>query len=115
MPSLKPSRPCTTPMCPNFATKGWKCDLHAKQVQAKYDKIRGNSYERGYDRQWIKVREIKLSINPLCEKCVVETPAVLVHHIVPVADNPNLKLVLDNLQSLCVACHEKIHGNRFFK
>jgi 5-methylcytosine-specific restriction endonuclease McrA len=40
------------------------------------------------------------------------TPAVLVHHIVPVEQSPALRLAVENLQALCRDCHEELHGRR---
>jgi 5-methylcytosine-specific restriction protein A len=40
------------------------------------------------------------------------TPAVLVDHIIPVEERPDLRLVEDNLQSLCRPCHDKKHAKR---
>jgi 5-methylcytosine-specific restriction endonuclease McrA len=61
--------------------------------------------------EWRLLRRIKLVHNPICEECkkndLIE-PAVDVHHIVEVADNPLLALSYDNLASLCKSCHSKI-------
>ena len=44
--------------------------------------------------------------NPKVNKIVL---ANTVHHIKEIRDYPHLALELDNLVSLCRACHEKIH------
>jgi len=72
--------------------------------------------ERGYDKQWFKVRAMKLKSNPLCQRCEsngVVKPAVMVHHIKPISSHPQLRLVIDNLMSLCHDCHEVIEGRRY--
>lgn len=60
-------------------------------------------------KQWKKLRDYKLSTNPLCEHCKdkgVYKRADLVDHIVPITDQYDvLALDLNNLQSLCSRCH----------
>lgn len=93
--------------------KRLNCVLHS--ARKRYDEQRGDSTRRGYDRAWRKVRAVKVSLNPLCELCVREgkvTPAQEVHHVQPVATNPDLRLALENLVSLCAAHHRHVerHG-----
>lgn len=38
---------------------------------------------------------------------------LVVHHIKELEDNPELKLDDDNLETLCVECHNKIHDRDF--
>lgn len=57
---------------------------------------------------WLRVRREKLAINPLCEVCVKDgryTAATDVHHVLERKDFPEHALDLDNLESLCKACH----------
>ena len=69
-------------------------------------------------KRWKQLRMWKLAQNPLCEMCEAEgkvKSAIDVHHKTPVESaktpqemeqlcfNPN------NLQSLCISCHVKIH------
>ena len=67
---------------------------------------------------WRKLRQKKLSENPLCEDCLdseIITKAIEVHHITPFMHGFNkqtkLKLAYDfnNLKSLCLNCHYKLH------
>ena len=63
-------------------------------------------------RKWKKVRECYLSSrNYICELC--GNPAVIVHHKTPInSTNINDLEILysfDNLQALCIECHNKIH------
>ena len=72
-----------------------------------------SSTDRGYDALWRKVRNRKLKANPLCENCQsvgILKPADIVHHIVPVETDKTIRLVPENLMSLCRDCHEEIHG-----
>lgn len=114
-----PGRPCPGKgprrgKCPNLISGSQRCCPeclpHDKHYKRHYERSRGTSAERGYDRQWRKVRAIKLSLNPLCERCfkkdlIVE--ATMVHHIKPISKYPELRLVLDNLESMCNPCHEE--------
>jgi len=80
----------------------------------QYDKWRVSSTERGYDYKWQRVRKLKLSLNPLCELCDVNdvvTEASIVHHIKHVDTNPELRLTMSNLTSVCPSCHQQLHTN----
>ena len=83
-----------------------------------YDKERGSSRERGYDKVWRSLRRYKLRHNPLCEcpDCLNGEKRVLsatmVHHIVPIEICPELRLDLNNLLSMTRDCHERIHGRK---
>lgn len=62
---------------------------------------------------WLKLRRLKLSINPLCERCLKRgmlTPASIAHHKQERRDHPELALELDNLESLCASCHSSEHA-----
>lgn len=59
-------------------------------------------------KEWIALRDYKRLLNPICERCEkmnVITPMEVVDHITPVEVSEELKLSLDNLQSLCRSCH----------
>ena len=47
-------------------------------------------------------------LDPLCQRCEAHgrtTVADMVHHVVPLAEDPGLRLVMPNLKSVCYACH----------
>lgn len=70
-----------------------------------------NTTDNGYDWQWRQLSERKRQIDPLCEVCLkadIVTPAEEVHHIAPIKDAPQLRLIWSNLLSVCVECHRKI-------
>ena len=94
-----------------------ECKPYEKKATKRYDQQRGNSGDRGYDAAWQKVREGKASRNPLCERCLRNGnihALDVVHHIKPIETHPELRLVMDNLESLCTACHEEEHkGERW--
>jgi len=116
----RPMKPCKRPGCPAITRdKSGYCDEHQeyqkeqkKQKHRSYDQARGKTAARGYDGQWRKVARIKLSKDPLCEPCLSQgrtVAAALPHHIKSVEEHPELRLVMDNLLSVCRSCHEKIH------
>jgi len=78
------------------------------------DRDRGFSAERGYDRRWRKVRAVKLRKNPLCERCLDEgrtKAADLVHH----KDRNSKNNRHNNLEALCISCHDIEHKHDRFK
>ena len=70
------------------------------------------------DKRWKKLREWKITKDPICENCAhygIATPACHVHHIIPfasaVSEEEKFKLLLSplNLKSVCKDCHELYH------
>lgn len=68
--------------------------------------------------RWVRLRMLKLSQCPLCERCQAEgrvTAAAEVHHIRPVeealtyADKEQRMYDPDNLRALCHRCHALTH------
>lgn len=56
---------------------------------------------------------MKLAASPLCERCLAMNPqritaAVEAHHLRAVKEHEELKLCLENLESLCTSCHSRI-------
>lgn len=105
----KPKKPCAYPGCPNL-TESRYCEQHEKLTNKQY-----NNYQRGYDpadrygAAWRKVRNLYISMHPLCEKCYRQgraTPAQEVHHIVPLSKGGTHSF--DNLMALCKPCHSRI-------
>lgn len=114
----KPLRPCSHPSCPNLSDQAY-CEIHRKEAVAdanrRYDSnIRDKEMKDFYhSTAWIKLRALKIKMNPLCEECYKHgrlKEAVIVDHILPAKEYPNKRLSIDNLQSLCAACHNKKHG-----
>ena len=66
--------------------------------------------------RWRKLREYKLKINPVCERCNNKL-GEQVHHIIPIAtgmnniERSNLCFNINNLMTLCVECHQKEHNH----
>lgn len=65
---------------------------------------------------WRKAREIVLiRDNFLCQPCLkdgVLEQARIVHHIDHLKDSPDKALDEDNLESVCAACHNKLHPEK---
>ena len=106
----KPMKPCCYPGCPKL-TDGRYCAEHAKTARRQYERFaRGYDTHERYGRAWQKIRDQYLAAHPLCEKCAVGgrfVKAALVHHVKPIADGGTNDA--ENLMSLCVSCHEKMH------
>ena len=109
----KPRKPCACPGCPELVPPGTRyCERHQKQADRDYDRYHRPTehQERYHTGAWAKIRTAKLHTQPLCERCLGEgryTHASIVHHIRPLAGGGTN--ALDNLMSLCAACHNKIH------
>ena len=110
---FKAKRPCTHAGCPQFAEdNNSKCAVHQRKERMDYDARRGDSGERGYDSDWQAVRKMFATRHPLCKVCVKQgrdKALDVVHHIKSIEERPDLRLDMDNLQSLCTEHHEKIH------
>lgn len=118
---------CREQGCHNRAEPGASyCAEHLRAHQ-KREMDDYNHYRRDQDSQrfynsalWRKTSRAQLRREPLCRMCLAEgryTPAVLVDHIKPIRQGGD-PLDLDNLQSLCNACHERksqAEGSRFGK
>ena len=101
----RPLRTCSHPSCKELTNDAY-CDKHKRQ----YDKLRGSSYDRGYDNQWRKYRILFLREYPLCEICLKEgrvKSSTVVDHIQPHKGNKVLFWDEKNHQSLCKECHDR--------
>ena len=103
---------CATAGCPNKSLTRW-CDTCAKvpAIVRPYDTLRGSSTARGYDYQWKRTRLVALRRDHfLCQRCLQmenrPTPATEVHHIIGIDEDPSLRLVVENLMSVCSPCHK---------
>lgn len=69
--------------------------------------------------KWKKVRNLKkLQVNGLCERCFkkrIYKEGVIVHHKIEITEenymNDDLMYGLDNLEFLCMECHNQEHFN----
>jgi 5-methylcytosine-specific restriction enzyme A len=62
-------------------------------------------------QRWLRLRRMKLAVNPLCEPCLNQqriVPAVAVDHIIAVkAPGGEAYPALDRLMSCCASCHNR--------
>lgn len=105
-----PKRPCSYPGC-SILTDAGRCDLHRKQERREYDRGRKDdpSHRLYASKQWRRVREAKLAIDPLCERCRASgriEAATEVHHRIAVRDGGD-SFDVAGLESLCKPCHSR--------
>ena len=69
-----------------------------------------------HSKEWEKLRTQALERdNYLCQECKkkgIITPASTVHHIKPLRLDDSRALQLSNLETVCGACHNKLHRER---
>lgn len=67
-------------------------------------------------KRWRKLRAAALRRDAYqcveCRKYFRSRPATTVHHIRPREEYPELEWRLDNLVSLCEACHNRLHPEK---
>ena len=115
--SRKPKRPCAEMNCNNLTT-GRYCELHknltkkSTQIYNKYyrDKTINSFYQ---SKEWRRVRNAVIARdNYLCQRCLkkgIIKRADVVHHIIEVKEDWSKRLDMNNLESLCHACHNAEH------
>lgn len=73
---------------------------------ARHDQTRT---QRGYDNNWLRLSRLCLAEEPYCRYCAklgrVKLASVS-DHIIPIRIRPDLRLVRENIQSLCKLCHD---------
>lgn len=109
-----PRRPCQYVGCAEFSEPGSsRCKAHRPVAKRRIDAVRGNSAERGYDRQWRALRITFLAQHPVCEcdECqagkVRLRAATVVDHIQTIRDRPDLRLDWSNLRAMNKQCHDR--------
>ena len=97
-----------------------RCERHRKHEQKEYDRGRKDDpFRRLYaGKTWRRVREAKLAMDPLCERCKANgriEAATEAHHRMAVRDGGD-PFDVAGLESLCKACHSRetaLHGGRW--
>jgi 5-methylcytosine-specific restriction protein A len=97
MPRKSPKQ-CNTIGCPEL-TYDVYCDKHSKDRHKEYKRYRDDKREQSFysSTEWIKLRNYKRMINPLCEDCLHEdklTPVAVIDHIVELKDDNGWSLRL---------------------
>jgi len=82
----------------------------------EYDRFaRDQESKRFYNSTaWQRARLMHLREHPLCwicEQLGLAVPATHVHHIKELTEAPDLALDPSNHQSLCHACHSRVHAS----
>ena len=93
------------PKCKQESNKDYDVNIRAKDRKKIYN-----------SNEWLDIREVALlRDNLLCQECLrkgIYTEAKIVHHIVELKDDVTKAYDLDNLESVCVACHNKEHKGK---
>ena len=99
-------RDCAASM-PTFNEKDSK-----RRRNRKYDREKRDAQSAAFYKspEWRRLRGYKINRDCICEVCR-ERPAVEVHHIVPIREDWERRLDVNNLQSLCASCHYARHHN----
>ena len=110
----KPARPCSHPGCPNL-THGRFCEEHQKEENQRYERYgRDPDTRKKYKGKWPAIRKRYVTAHPYCEICFERyhrfTPVEHVHHIKPLSEGGTNDD--ENLMSLCLSCHSRIHAER---
>lgn len=116
---LRAMKVCMKPGCNNLTRDGY-CEVHKQQEtseqQKKYDRMNRNQKARDFykSKEWFKARSKRMKIDfGLCVKCKQEgrlTHANVVHHKEELLKAWDKRVDIDNLECLCHACHNKVHG-----
>lgn len=111
-----PQRKCFHPSCRLFIpfTQAY-CEKHEpNKIYSKERRRSDPEYVKFYKtRAWLNTRKNILMrddyICLTCERNGFIKPAQLVHHIKEVKTDWDKRLDLENLESICESCHQKIH------
>ena len=93
------------------------CSKHTNHNHKQYEQIRtsteeGRAYKRFYDtKEWKSVRyQAMIRDGFVCVICLghsIYTEATIGDHIIPTKVRWDLRLDIDNVQSVCFECHNK--------
>lgn len=98
------ARVCSVVGCPILIEgAGHLCAAHVRKRQRAVDAGRPSSAQRGYGRQWPRIRSSYLKAHPDCVVC--GQPANQVDHIVPLREGGTNDP--SNLRSLCIKDHSR--------
>lgn len=121
---MRPLKPCARPGCPRLVRpperycpehKAW-AEQRRADVQREYDDRQRDPrvVEFYHSPAWEALRQQVLARDAyLCQQCLREhriTPADTVHHIVSIKQDWSRRLDPSNLEAICRACHNRLHG-----
>jgi len=106
----------------NNLTRNRFCEQHEyieaeekKAINKRYNQNRTDDKEQSFYKSngWKIARKKALARDEyLCQDCKKIgqiVPAITVHHIVPIKEEWSLRLVIENMISLCESCHQQRH------
>ncbi len=111
MPRSAPT-PCRYPGCAEVVAVPGYCDAHRPLIHRDYGRARrGFDAEVGFyqSKDWRVLRAAVLRESPLCVVCKAKERLIaagVVDHVVPLKDG-GARFDRDNLQPLCVSCHNR--------
>jgi len=111
MPRSAPT-PCRYPGCAEVVAVPGYCDGHRPLIHRDYGRARrGFDAEVGFyqSKDWRVLRAAVLRESPLCVVCKAKERLIaagVVDHVVPLKDG-GARFDRDNLQPLCVSCHNR--------
>lgn len=123
-----PKRRCKVAHCREYVNiPEVYCEQHRGQQAKTYNKqVRHSPDNKKYadfyaSTAWRNTRVMKLSLQPLCEVCLrdksTKTIADMVHHVHEIRTplGWEQRLSLDNLESICYACHNAQEHSASFR
>lgn len=108
-------RVCSNGGCKQPATRRGRCDKHqsaAVKRKAQAHEVHGSNTVYNSSK-WKRLRELKIQKNPICELCQTIdkiTHAAEIDHWIEIQETKQLTWDLENLVSLCAACHRQKTG-----
>lgn len=98
------------PIAPPRLCRCGKVKSGTCSCRSAYDKDRPSANARGYDATWQRFRKWFIAHHPLCADCadagLIER-AREVHHVLKLAERPDLRLDQNNCRGLCSTCHAR--------
>ena len=115
MPSIPKTTICGELGCKNPRSKyNQYCIQHGgrdeQRYNQKYNRERKAFNDMYNTRQWLTLRQIQLSKNPICIACHAEgiiTPAKIVDHLFPWSQISEQAFFINRFQSLCSPHHSE--------
>lgn len=129
---LKSLRPCAKTNCGQLTRERY-CEDHVHIIESEtrernqqYDSRTRDKKSKDFYRSkaWKELRNLAFNRdNGLCQSCLKQgeyRTADVVHHIIEIKSDWEKRLDLNNLESICHKCHNKIHkksapGSNFLK
>lgn len=119
-------RPCCHPGCSRLVSNGSYCAEHqqladhrrAEQLKGankRYNRTRDESDKFYSTAAWRRFRDYILITRPLCVDCEAQglvVPAVVVDHLKPYKERPDLGLDEANVRGLCRPCDNRRRHDR---